>query len=46
MENWFEDVGRTVLLEALGDACDQINTSFKTGRYKHLSARGLRRIYY
>ncbi|KAI0879121.1 DNA repair protein endonuclease SAE2/CtIP C-terminus-domain-containing protein [Hypoxylon argillaceum] len=30
MENWFEDVGRTVLLEALGDACDQINTSFKT----------------
>ncbi|KAI1133389.1 DNA repair protein endonuclease SAE2/CtIP C-terminus-domain-containing protein [Nemania abortiva] len=30
MENWFSDVGRTVLLEALGDACDRISTSFKT----------------
>ncbi|KAI0514490.1 DNA repair protein endonuclease SAE2/CtIP C-terminus-domain-containing protein [Xylaria bambusicola] len=30
MENWFRDVGKTVLLEALGDACDRINSSFKT----------------
>ncbi|KAJ8124871.1 hypothetical protein O1611_g8769 [Lasiodiplodia mahajangana] len=30
MENWFSDVGRTVLLEALGDACDRISNSFKT----------------
>ncbi len=31
MENWFRDVGRTVLLEAIGDTCDRINNSFKTG---------------
>ncbi|KAK5628589.1 hypothetical protein RRF57_004304 [Xylaria bambusicola] len=30
MENWFRDVGKSVLLEALGDACDRINSSFKT----------------
>ncbi|KAI1751691.1 DNA repair protein endonuclease SAE2/CtIP C-terminus-domain-containing protein [Xylaria castorea] len=30
MEHWFRDVGRTILLEALGDTCDQINSSFKT----------------
>ncbi|KAI0100153.1 DNA repair protein endonuclease SAE2/CtIP C-terminus-domain-containing protein [Nemania sp. FL0031] len=30
MENWFGEVGRTVLLEALGDACDRISNSFKT----------------
>ncbi|KAI1303365.1 DNA repair protein endonuclease SAE2/CtIP C-terminus-domain-containing protein [Xylaria venustula] len=30
MENWFQDVGRTALLEALGDTCDQINKCFKT----------------
>ncbi|RYC66119.1 hypothetical protein CHU98_g23 [Xylaria longipes] len=29
MENWFRDVGRTILLEALGDTCDRINSSFK-----------------
>lgn len=31
MENWFRDVGKTILLEALGDACDRVNSSFKTG---------------
>ncbi|KAI0407666.1 DNA repair protein endonuclease SAE2/CtIP C-terminus-domain-containing protein [Xylaria palmicola] len=30
MENWFEDIGKTVLLEALGDACGRINNSFRT----------------
>ncbi|KAI0185153.1 DNA repair protein endonuclease SAE2/CtIP C-terminus-domain-containing protein [Xylaria flabelliformis] len=30
MENWFRDVGRTILLEALGDTYDRINSSFKT----------------
>ncbi|KAI0974067.1 DNA repair protein endonuclease SAE2/CtIP C-terminus-domain-containing protein [Xylaria arbuscula] len=30
MENWFQDVGKTALLEALGDTCDRINESFKT----------------
>ncbi|KAI0479639.1 DNA repair protein endonuclease SAE2/CtIP C-terminus-domain-containing protein [Xylaria cf. heliscus] len=30
MENWFRDVGKTILLEALGDTCDRINSSFKT----------------
>ena len=31
MENWFRDVGRATLLEALGDACDRVSDSFKTG---------------
>ncbi|KAI0434285.1 DNA repair protein endonuclease SAE2/CtIP C-terminus-domain-containing protein [Xylaria sp. FL1042] len=30
MENWFRDVGKTALLEALGDTCNQINNSFRT----------------
>ncbi|KAI0538190.1 DNA repair protein endonuclease SAE2/CtIP C-terminus-domain-containing protein [Xylaria digitata] len=30
MENWFRDVGRPALLEALQDTCDRINNSFKT----------------
>ncbi|KAJ2985277.1 hypothetical protein NUW58_g5621 [Xylaria curta] len=30
MENWFRDVGRTILVEALGDTCDRISNSFKT----------------
>ncbi|KAI0440239.1 DNA repair protein endonuclease SAE2/CtIP C-terminus-domain-containing protein [Xylaria telfairii] len=30
MENWFRDVGKTILAEALGDACDRANSSFKT----------------
>ncbi|KAI1424078.1 DNA repair protein endonuclease SAE2/CtIP C-terminus-domain-containing protein [Xylaria sp. FL1777] len=30
MENWFRDVGRTVLLEALEDTCDRVNNRFRT----------------
>ncbi|KAI0456931.1 DNA repair protein endonuclease SAE2/CtIP C-terminus-domain-containing protein [Xylaria acuta] len=30
MENWFRDVGRTILLESLGDTYDRISSSFKT----------------
>ncbi|KAI3322438.1 SAE2-domain-containing protein [Xylariaceae sp. AK1471] len=29
MENWFGDLGRNVLFEALVDACDQISDNFK-----------------
>ncbi|KAI1824586.1 DNA repair protein endonuclease SAE2/CtIP C-terminus-domain-containing protein [Xylaria intraflava] len=30
MENWFRDVGRTILSEAIEGACDRISDSFKT----------------
>ncbi|KAI1430963.1 DNA repair protein endonuclease SAE2/CtIP C-terminus-domain-containing protein [Xylaria sp. CBS 124048] len=30
MDNWFSDVGKTILLEAIESACDQINDSLKT----------------
>lgn len=31
MENWFGDIGKTILQSALGDVCDQINDRFKAG---------------
>ncbi|KAI8633758.1 SAE2-domain-containing protein [Xylariaceae sp. FL1651] len=30
MENWFIDVGRKLLVEALGGACDRVNDEFQT----------------
>ncbi|KAI1108230.1 DNA repair protein endonuclease SAE2/CtIP C-terminus-domain-containing protein [Nemania sp. NC0429] len=30
MENWFGDVGRSILLEALGETCDRISSTFET----------------
>ncbi|GAP83141.1 putative DNA repair protein endonuclease Sae2 [Rosellinia necatrix] len=38
MENWFDNVGRAILLEAVGDTCDRINNSFRTGFQAHTQA--------
>ncbi|KAI1355180.1 DNA repair protein endonuclease SAE2/CtIP C-terminus-domain-containing protein [Xylaria sp. FL0043] len=39
MENWFRDVGKTVLLEAVGDTCDRINDSFRTELETHIQSK-------
>lgn len=40
MENWFRDVGQAILLEALEETCDRINTSFETGMNNLLDVLG------